>query len=167
MPCKLTFFPCQTTFRFFHAKCHRRSDTHFCIGITRCRLYLAFSFEATVPWFEQSQVCESVCVAWRPSPVETWDFCWAEVWRVRRSRLPLICSSTLWGSGARRTESSSPSAFHVRNWKRSENAPPAPPETAAAAIAGSDRKLALELRKVAAACWGSEQEKVTLPWRPE
>ena len=110
-----------------------------------------------------------VCV-WRPSPVETWDFCWAEVWRVRRSRLPLICSSTLWGSGARRTESSSPSAFHVRNWKRSENAPPVPPATAAAAaatVAGSDRKLALELRKVAAACWGSEQEKVTLPWRPE
>ena len=111
------------------------------------------------------RVCVCVCVAWRPSPVETWDFCWAEVWRVRRSRLPLICSSTLWGSGARRTESSSPSAFHVRNWKRSEK--PASSLPAAAAVAGSDRKLALELTKVVATSWGWEQEKVTFPWRAE
>lgn len=55
-------------------------------------------------------------------------------------------------------ESSSPSGFHVLNWKRTAK----PPE--ADGVAGSDRKLLLELRKVVDTSWGSEHEKVTLPW---
>lgn len=38
---------------------------------------------------------------------------------------------------------------------------------AAAAGAGSDRKLLLELRKVQDTSWGGEHEKVTLPCRKE
>lgn len=94
------------------------------------------------------------------SPTETSDFCRPEFWRVRASRLLLIRSSSLWGSGFSCTDSRSPSAFHVRNWKRTPN-PPAP--AAAAAADGSDRKLPPELRKVQDASWGGEHEKVTLP----
>lgn len=94
----------------------------------------------------------------RDSPTETSDFCRPEFWRVRDSRLLLIRSSSLWGSGFSCTDSRSPSAFHVRNWKRTEN-----PPLAAAAAEGSDRKLLPELRKVQDTSWGGEQEKVTLP----
>lgn len=93
------------------------------------------------------------------SPAVTSDFCRPELWRVRYSRLLLICSSSLWGSGFSCTDSSSPSGFHVLNWKRTEKPP------VADAADGSDRKLLLELRKVQAASWGCEHEKVTLPWR--
>lgn len=98
----------------------------------------------------------------RDSPTETSDFCRPEFWRVRDSRLLLIRSSSLWGSGFSCRDSRSPSAFHVRNWKRMEN-PPVP----AAAASGSDRKLLLELRKVQDTSWGGEHEKVTLPCRKE
>lgn len=93
------------------------------------------------------------------SPAETSDFCRPELWRVRRSRLLLICSSSLWGCGFSCADSSSPSGFHVLNWKRVENPP------VADAADGSDRKLLPELRKVQATSWGCAQEKVTLPWR--
>ena len=91
--------------------------------------------------------------------METSDFCWSDVWWVRRMRLLLICSSSLWGSWAIPVESSRPSGFQVRNWKRTERPPMAD------GVAGSDRKLLLELRKVVATSWGSEQEKDMLPWR--
>lgn len=68
----------------------------------------------------------------------------------------LIRSSSLWGSGFSCRDSRSPSAFHVRNCKRTANPP-------VAAAAGSDRKLLLELRKVQDTSWGCEHEKVTLP----
>lgn len=93
----------------------------------------------------------------RDSPTETSDFCGPELWRVRRSRLLLIRSSSLWGSGVSCRDSRSPSGFHIRNWKRTANPP------AAAAAAGSDRKLLLELRKVQDTSWGCEHAKVTLP----
>lgn len=93
------------------------------------------------------------------SPAETSDFCRAALWRVRYSRLLLICSSSLWGSGFSCTDSSSPSGFHVLNWKRTEKPP------VGGAADGSDRKLLLELRKVQATSWGWEHVKVTLPWR--
>lgn len=92
----------------------------------------------------------------RDSPTETSDFCRPEFWRVRNSRLLLIRSSSLWGSGFSCSDSRSPSGFHVRNWKRTANPP-------VAAAAGSDRKLLLELRKVQDTSWGCEHEKVTLP----
>lgn len=94
------------------------------------------------------------------SPAETSDFCRPELWRVRQSRLLLIRSSSLWGGGWSCVDSSSPSGFHVLNWKRAEN-----PPVAGAGADGSDRKLLPELRKVQAASWGCVHEKVTLPWR--
>lgn len=96
----------------------------------------------------------------RDSPTETSDFCRPEFWRVRDSRLLLIRSSSLWGSGFSCRDSRSPSGFHVRNWKRTEN-----PPVAAEAANGSDRKLLPELRKVQDTSWGCEHEKVTLPCR--
>lgn len=57
-------------------------------------------------------------------------------------------------------DSSSPSGFHVLNWKRREK-----PPVAGDGADGSDRKLLAELRKVQATSWGCVHEKVTLPWR--
>lgn len=103
--------------------------------------------------------CVCVCGGVPDLPAETSDLRRPEICRVRCSRLLLICSSRLWGSGFSCTERSSPFGFHVLNWKRTENPP------VADATDGSDRKLLLELRNVQATSWGCEHEKVTLPCR--
>lgn len=94
------------------------------------------------------------------SPAETSDFCRPELWRVRQSRPLQILSSSLWGGGWSCVDSSSPSGFHVLNWKRAEK-----PPVEGGGADGSDRKLLPELRKVQATSWGCVHEKVTLPWR--
>lgn len=93
-------------------------------------------------------------------PMTMSELCSADRWCVSLS-CPLTSSNkSLSVSLLNEVDSNIPSLFHVRNWKVTDNCSPS--ETPAA---GSDRKLLLELRKVAETCWGSEQVKVTFPWK--
>lgn len=88
----------------------------------------------------------------RCSPMTLSDSC-----TVRWSWPFLMCRNRKSGVWAKTVENKNPSRFQVRKWKW----------TISSSILGStgrDRKLLLELRKEVTSCWGSEQEKATLPW---
>lgn len=85
---------------------------------------------------------------------ELWS---ADLWCVSLSCPWTRSKSSLSDSRLSQADSSIPSRFHVRNWKVTDS-------FSVEASTGSDKKLLLELRKVAEASWGSEQVKVTFPW---
>lgn len=120
---------------------------------TSIQQLMLFSGQSFTSWLN------SVCVSPFCSPGETSDLC-PEACRVSCSRPLWMWSCALWGLGPSGADSSRPAAFHVRKWKRVDKSPMA---DAPAATDGSVRKLLLALRKVQAASWGCEHEKVTLP----
>lgn len=91
-------------------------------------------------------------------PLETWAEWSCSLERVRSSRACLSCRSRLTRSGSREswTENSSPSWFHVRNWRRMDR-------SSVLYSTGSAKKLPEELRNVTVTEALSEQENVTFP----
>lgn len=88
------------------------------------------------------------------------ELCSADLWCVSLS-CPLTRSSkSLSVSLLNQVDSNIPSLFQVRNWNVTDNSSTVPSITPST---GSDRKLLLELRKVAETSCGSEQVKVTFP----
>lgn len=91
------------------------------------------------------------------SPMTISELCSADLWCVSLSCPWTRSKSSLSDSRLSQADSSIPSRFHVRNWNVTDS-------VSAAASNGSDKKLLLELKKVADTSWGSEQVKVTFPW---
>lgn len=104
-------------------------------------------------WAPERHTCTQVDV----SPMTISELCNADLWCVSLSCPWTRSKSSLSDSLLSQAESSIPSRFHVRNWNVTDS-------VSVAASNGSDRKLLLELKKVADTSWGSEQVKVTLPW---
>lgn len=93
-------------------------------------------------WYQTVKGVFAIMCVRNVPPAVAWAWC-PTLWRPSSSRLLLIWSSSLCGSGLSRADRSSPSWFHVLNWKRTEK----PPIMEDGVGAGRDRKLLLELRK--------------------